>query len=262
MLFGIAIDRKMIGGIDRAVFDHFPEYADLRTPEKARISLRHLLMMASGLEWDENTPYTDAKNSQMRMFEASADHLRVALSPPAVAAAGSEWNYSAGCTELLAAVVSKASGKPIEDFAVEELLSPLGISDFAWQRYPDQIASAASGLQLRPRDLAKIGQLVLNRGLWNGQRIISEQWIDESTSPQIGPADRVYFYGYQWWLGRSLINRRQLLWIAGLGLGGQRLFIVPALDLICIITAGHYTDGIQNWLPLLLFNRDVLHAVA
>jgi CubicO group peptidase (beta-lactamase class C family) len=262
MLVGIALDRKMIPGIDAAMFDYFPEYADLRTPEKARITLRHLLIMASGLEWDENIPYTDPKNSQVAMFDDDADHLRVALSPPAVAAAGSEWNYSAGCTELLAVVVRKASGMPIEAFAKEALFSPLGISDVGWERYPDKIASAASGLQLRPRDLARIGQLVLDRGLWNGQRIISEQWIDDATSPQIGPADRIYFYGYQWWLGRSLINRRELNWIAGLGLGGQRLFVVPALDLICVMTAGHYTDAIQNWLPLLLFNRDVLQAIA
>jgi CubicO group peptidase (beta-lactamase class C family) len=261
MLVGIALDRKIIPSIDGAVFDYFPEYADLRTPEKDRITLRHLLIMASGLEWDENTPYTDPKNSQIGMFDA-ANHLRFALSPPAVAAAGSEWNYSAGCTELLAGVVSKASGKPIEDFAVEALFSPLGISDFVWKRYSDKLPSAASGLQLRPRDLAKIGQLVLDRGLWNGQRIMSEQWIDDSTSPQIGPADRIYFYGYQWWLGRSLINRRELTWIAGIGLGGQRLFIVPALDLVCVVTAGHYADAIQNWLPLLLFNRDVLQAVS
>jgi CubicO group peptidase (beta-lactamase class C family) len=261
MLVGIALDRKMIADIDGPVFDYFTEYADLRTPEKARITLRHLLMMASGLEWDENVPYTDPKNSQIGMFDA-VDHLRLALAPPSVATAGSEWNYSAGCTELLAAIVAKRSGKSIEEFARDALFSPLGISDIVWKRYSDNIPSAASGLQLRPRDLAKIGQLVLDRGLWNGQRIISEYWIDVSTSPQIGPADRIYFYGYQWWLGRSLINDRELTWTAGIGLGGQRLFVVPALDLICVVTAGHYTDSIQNWLPLLLFNRDVLPAIS
>ena len=79
---------------------------------------------------------------------------------------------------------------------------------------------------------------------------------------KIGPGDRIYFYGYHWWLGRSLLDRREIPWIMALGLGGQRLFIVPALDLVCVVTAGHYTDAMQNWLPLLLLNRDVLPALA
>ena len=261
LLFGIAVDRKLIAGIDEPVLNHFPEYADLRTPEKARISLRHLLTMSSGLEWDENLPYTDPNNSEMAMLR-SGDRLRFALQPRVLVTAGSEWNYSGGCTELLAAVVRKASGLPIEDFANEALFSRLGISDMGWARYPDKIPAAASGLQLRPRDLAKIGQLVLQRGQWDGKQLISEQWIDDATAPQIGLGDRIYFYGYQWWLGRSLLNRREISWIMAMGLGGQRLFIVPALDLICVVTAGHYTDAMQNWLPLLILNRYVLPAVA
>lgn len=261
LLFGIALDRKLIPGIDEPVFNYFPEYADLRTPAKARITLRHLLTMSSGLAWDENLPYTDPNNSEEAMLR-SGDRWRFPLQPRVLVAAGSEWNYSGGCTELLGSVVHKASGKPIEAFASEALFSPLGISDIGWARYPDNIPAAASGLQLRPRDLAKIGQLVLQRGLWDGKQIVSGQWIDEATAPQIGPGDRIYFYGYQWWLGRSLINRREIPWILALGLGGQRLFVVPTLDLVCVVTAGHYTDGMQNWLPLLLLNRDVLPAVA
>jgi len=247
--------------IDEPVFNYFPEYADLRAPEKARISLRHLLTMSSGMEWNENLPYTDPNNSEIAMLH-SDDRWRFALQPRVVVVPGSEWNYSGGCTELLGAVVRKASGKPIEEFAKEALFSRLGISDLGWARYPDNIPAAASGLQLRPRDLAKIGQLVLQRGRWDSNQVVSEQWIRESTAPQIGPGDRIYFYGYQWWLGRSLINRHEISWVAAAGLGGQRLFIVPALDLICVITAGHYTDAMQNWLPLLLFNRDILSAVA
>ena len=261
LLVGIAVDRKLIPGLDEPIFNYLPDYLDLRTPEKDRITLRHLLTMAAGLEWNEYLPYTDPNNSEIMMFR-SGDRLRYALQPRVVAAPGSEWNYSGGCTELLGAIVAKASGKPIEEFANEALFTPLGISDVEWARYPDNIPAAASGLRLRSRDLAKIGQLVLKRGLWNDKRILAEQWIEESTAPQIGPADQVYFYGYQWWLGRSLIDRREITWIAGFGLGGQRLFIVPALDLISVVTAGHYTDTMQNWLPLSIFNRYVLPAIA
>jgi CubicO group peptidase (beta-lactamase class C family) len=186
LLFGIALDGKLIPGIDEPVFNYFPEYADLRTPEKASISLRHLLMMSSGLEWNEYLPYTDPNNSEIAMLR-SGDRWRFALQPRLVVTPGLEWNYSGGCTELLAAVIRKATGKPIEAFAHETLFSPLGITDVQWGRYPDQIPAAASGLQLRPRDLAKLGQLVLQRGLWDGRQIISGQWLDEATAPQIGP---------------------------------------------------------------------------
>ena len=187
LLFGIALDRKLIPGLDEPVFNYFPEYADLRTPDKARITLRHLLTMSSGLAWDENLPYTDPNNSEAAMLR-SGDRWRFALQPRLLVAPGSEWNYSGGCTELLGAVLRKASGKPIEAFAEEALFAPLGISDFNWVRYPDNIPAAASGLQLRPRDLAKVGQLVLQRGRWDGKPIVSEPWITEATAPQIGPA--------------------------------------------------------------------------
>jgi len=260
LLIGIALDRKLIASIDEPIFSYFPEYAALSTPEKANIAIRHLLTMSSGLEWNENLPYTDPHNSEMAMLR-SGDRLRFALQPPLVATPGIEWNYSGGCTELLGAVLSKISRKTIEEFANENLFTPIGIREWNWARYPDNIAAAASGLQLRPRDLAKIGQLVLQRGRWGGTQVVSEQWIADATAPQIGMNDRVWYYGYQWWLGRSLVNRKEVSWIAAHGLGGQRLFIVPKFDLVCLVMAGHYTDAMQHWLPLLLFNKFLLSAV-
>jgi len=260
LLVGIAVDRKLLPSIDEPAFKYFPEYADLRTPAKDRITIRHLLMMSAGLEWNENLPYTNPNNSEVAMLR-SPDRWRFALEPRVVSEPGSDWNYSGGCTELLGAIVRRASGEPIEAFAQETLFTPLGISDVTWFRYPDAIPAAASGLRLRSRDLAKIGQLLLQRGQWNDKQVVSAQWIDESTAPQIGPADRIYFYGYQWWLGRSLINGREIMWVFASGLGGQRLFVVPALDLICVVTAGHYTEAMQNWVPLVIFNRYVLPAV-
>jgi CubicO group peptidase (beta-lactamase class C family) len=260
LLVGIALDRKLVPSIDEPVFNYFPEYAGLRTPDKDRITIRHLLTMSAGLEWDENLPYTNPNNSEVAMLR-SPDRWRFALEPRVAVGPGLDWNYSGGCTELLGAIVRKATGGQIEKFAQDALFAPLGISDAEWSRYPDGIPAAASGLRLRSRDLAKIGQLVLQRGQWNDKQVVSAQWIDESTAPQIGPADRIYFYGYQWWLGRSLINRREIMWVFASGLGGQRLFVVPSLDLICVVTAGHYTDPMQNWVPLVIFNRYVLPAL-
>jgi CubicO group peptidase (beta-lactamase class C family) len=261
LLVGIALERKLIPCLDEPVFAYLPEYADLRTPEKERIQLRHLLNLSAGLDWDENVPDSDPRHGEMRMWR-SGDHLRTALEPPIVTAPGLDWNYSGGCTELLGAVLRKATGKPIDEFAREALFEPLQITDVEWARHADNSPSASGGLRMRSRDLAKLGQLVVaRRGLWQGRQIMPAQWIDDSVAPQIGAADRLYFYGYQWWLGRSLSAGKEITWAAGIGLGGQRLYVIPSLELSVVVTAGHYADDIQGWLPLVVLNRYVLPAV-
>jgi CubicO group peptidase (beta-lactamase class C family) len=259
LLIGIAHDRGLILSLDKPVFDYFPEYADLRTPQKDRILLRHLLTMSAGLAWDENVPIADPRNGEARMWR-SPDRLRTALEPPVVTAPGLHWNYSGGCTELLGAILRKAADKPIDAFARETLFEPLGIFDVEWGGY-DDFPSASGGLCMRSRDLAKIGQLVVNRGRWGQRQVVSAQWIEDSTAPHLGAPDRLQFYGYQWWLGRSLLRRREIVWIAAVGYGGQRLFVVPALDLVVVTTAGHYDDTMQAWVPLVILNRFVLAAV-
>ena len=87
-------------------------------------------------------------------------------------------------------------------------------------------------------------------------------WIEQSLTPQIGADDRLFFYGFHWWLGRSFVQGREITWAAGIGLGGQRLFVVPALSLSVAITAGLYADPMQSWVPLVILNRYVLGAIA
>jgi CubicO group peptidase (beta-lactamase class C family) len=260
LLLGIALGRKLIDNIDEPILNWFPEYSDLRTPEKERISLRHLLTMSAGLEWDEYLPYTDPKNSEVCML-MSSDQYRYTLEQLVVSPPGQVWNYNSGGSALLGAVIGKATGEALDDVAREFLLEPLGITDFAWTKRAKSGIPEVGGLRLRARDFAKIGQLVLARGNWNGRQIVSRQWIRESTAAHIGPADRMYFYGYQWWQGRSLFNGREVPWVTAIGNGGQRIVVVPELDLVVVITAGLYANPMQAWLPLLIFNRYVLGAV-
>ena len=261
LLLGIALERKLIGSIDDPVLDWFPEYSKLRTAEKERISLRHLLTMSAGFEWDEYIPYSDPSNSEMRML-MSDDQYRYTLEQPVIWPPGEVWNYNSGCSALLGAVVGKAVGGSLDEVAREFLLGPLGITDFEWTRKANSGIPEVGGLRLRARDSAKIGQLVLAGGNWNGRHIVSRQWIEESTAVHIGPADRMYFYGYQWWQGRSLLNGREVPWVAAIGNGGQRIIVAPELDLVVAITAGLYGNPMQAWLPLLIFNRYVLAAAA
>lgn len=259
LLLGIAIDRGLIKSIDEPVLSFFPEYADLRTPEKDRITLRHLVTMSAGLEWHElDIPYTSAANSENRM-DAASDPYRFALEQPVVAPPGEIWNYNSGATELVAAVVKKAARKPVDEFARELLFEPLGIADVEWPKDVHGNVIAAGALRLRPRDLAKIGQLVLQRGNWRGTEVVPASWIDAATTPQINGFG-TDFYGYFFWLGRSLVDRHEIRWAAAVGLGGQRLFIVPELDLVVAMNAGLYQSPVQALVALKALNQYVLKA--
>jgi CubicO group peptidase (beta-lactamase class C family) len=241
LLVGIAIDHKLIGSVDQPVLVSFPEYALLRSAEKDDILLRHLLAMSSGLAWDENLPYSDPKNSEIQMARAE-DPYRFVLEQPISSPPGVVWNYSGGSTQLLAGLIEKASGKPIEDFAREALFEPLGITDIEWTRMPNGYVAAASGLRLRPRDMAKLGQLFLNGGEWHGRQIVSASWLQESALPRVSSS-----YGYQWWNGLSVVGDQIVERIEAKGLGGQRIFIVPSSNLVVVVTAGLYDKhGLDN----------------
>ena len=260
LLVGIAIDRGWIKSVDQPVMPFFPQYADLRTPEKDRITLRDLLTMSSGLAWDEfDVPYTSSDNSEIRMNE-SPDPYRYVLSQPVVTPPGQLWNYSSGSTELLGAILRKATGKPLDQLAKELLFEPLGITDVEWYQMKGGNPMAAAGLRLRPRDLAKIGQLVLQRGTWNGKQIVSARWIQDATSPKIN-GFMIFFYGYQFWLGRSLVQEHAVDWAAAWGLGGQRVFILPALDLVVVVNAGLYNSDMQASVPIKILDQYVLSSV-
>lgn len=248
LLLGIAIDRKLIAGVDESVVKFFPEFAALKTPGWDSITLRNLLTMSSGIKWDENLPWTDPRNDEPHLGQ-DPDPIRYVLAKPIAAPPDAVWNYNGGGTDLLGSVIERVSGKPFDVFAREALFQPLGITDWEWKTYRNGKFSPAAGLQLRPRDAAKIGQLVLNRGNWSGQQIVPAAWIGQSIAPRfqaIGYFGGLFFYGYQWWLGRTLSGDKEVTWIAAVGLGGQRIFIVPDLDLVVMTTAGLYASPRQG----------------
>ena len=257
---GIAIDRGLIGSIDEPIFDFFPELSDLRTPEKDRILLSHVLSMSMGLRWVEATPATgDDDNDEARMNRAP-DPCRFVLGLPMTAPAGQEFFYNTGALALVSAIIRKATGRPLDEFARETLFEPMGIAGVEWIRRKGN-TDAGGGLRLRPRDMAKLGQLVLAGGRWKDRQIVSKAWIDASTAPRIKTTDGSY--GYLWWLGRSQHGGRQVHWIGALGRGGQSIRIVPELDLVVAVTAGYYQDYSPQAFKLQYGTfRDVLRAVS
>lgn len=257
---GIAIDRGLIRSVDEPIFSFFPELSDLRSPEKDRIRLAHVLTMSMGLKWIEATPATgDYDNDETRMHMAW-DPCRYVLGLPVTAAAGQEFFYNTGALTLVSAIVRKATGRPLDEFARETLFEPLGITSTAWGRYRGD-TDAGAGLRLRPRDMAKIGQLVLAGGRWNDRQIVSRTWIDASTAEKIKGTDD-QSYGFLWWLGQARLNDRKVNWIGALGRGGQSIRIVPELDLVVAVTAGYYQDYSPKAFQLQYGAfRDILRAI-
>jgi len=248
LLVGIAIDRELIKSADESVVKFFPDYATVKTAGWEQITLRHLLTMSSGIRWDENRAWKDPENDEPYL-SSEADPFRYILSKPLAAPPDSAWNYNGGGTDLLGNVVERVSGKPLEAFAREALFAPLGISDWEWMKYSNERVAPAVGLRLRPRDAAKIGQLMLNKGMWGGKQIVSAKWIEQSVTPRfqaIGYFGGLFYYGHQWWMGRTLAGDKDVKWIAAQGLGGQRIFIIPELDLVIATTSGLYGSPRQG----------------
>jgi CubicO group peptidase (beta-lactamase class C family) len=243
LLVGIAIDHKLIASADEPVVKFFPDYQAVKKAGWDAITLRHLLTMSSGIKWDETLSWTDPRNDEPHLG-SEMDPLGYVLAKPVAAPPDTLWVYNGGGTDLLAGVLERASGKPIEAFAREVLFAPIDVKEFEWKNYPrNGKIAAAAGLRLRPRDAAKIGQLVLNRGTWNGQRIVSADWIERSITPRFQAAGYfggTLFYGYQWWMGRSLAGAKEVKWVAAFGWGGQRIFIVPDLEMVMMTTAAQY----------------------
>ena len=250
LLIGAAVSEDKFPPLDSPVIDYFPEYADLRTLKNRRITFRHLLTMSHG--WKTRV------NHERQLLEAK-DPYRYALKQPMALPPGAAFHYSGAATSLLGAALAKAVGQRMDVYAGEKLFQPLGITDFEWLSFTGSAEVAAfAGLRLRPRDLAKLGQLIADEGSWNGRQVLPAWWIRESTTPHVNAeGNGALYYGYQWWLGRSLLNGHDLTWTAGYGAGGQRLFVVPRLDLVVVVNAFSYRHSI----PLAILNRFVMPAV-
>jgi CubicO group peptidase (beta-lactamase class C family) len=243
LLVGIAIDHKLIANADEPVIKFFPEYQTVKQAGWDAITIRHLLTMSSGIKWDETLSWTDPRNDEPHLG-SETDPVGYVLAKPVAAPPDMVWVYNGGGTELLGNILERASGQKLQAFAREVLFGPIDVTDFEWKNYRrNGKVAAAAGLRLRPRDAAKIGQLVLNRGTWNGRQIVSADWIEKSVTPRFQAAGYfggTLFYGYQWWMGRSLADGKEVKWVAAFGWGGQRIIIVPELELVMVVTAAQY----------------------
>lgn len=247
LLYGIALDRSLVPPPEAPLLAQFPDYPDLQADTtKAGITIEHALTMSMGLQWDENRRYTDPLNSEIAM-ENAPDRYRFILEQPVVAEPGTRWIYSGGSVALIGALIARGTGQSLPGFARETLFGPLGIEQFEWNSGPDGVASAASGLRLRPRDLLRIGNMVLKGGEHEGRRIVSRGWIEASLKPAIETGDGLH-YGRLWFLGEAPTPAPsgERNWAAGFGNGGQRLWLMPDAGVAVVIYSGTTMNGMRG----------------
>jgi CubicO group peptidase (beta-lactamase class C family) len=239
-LLGITIDRRFAASVDEKVFDFFPEMADLDTGQKSAITLKHMVTMSAGLQWDETTyPVGDMRNDITKWFNFEGDLLRFVLERPMVADPGTLFAYNGGLTNVLGEVVRRASGLRLDHFSETYLFAPLGITDFSWYLIRPDFVYASGDISLRPRDMAKLGQLYLQGGVWNGSQILSPQWIKASATPSFkvpGWSGHVG-YGYGWWVKSEIYGAGAF---AAAGWGDQAIIVMPEHDAVAVFTGGSY----------------------
>jgi CubicO group peptidase (beta-lactamase class C family) len=258
VLYGIAAQQGKLPPIDT------PAYAllsgrDFEDPDgrKSAITLKDLLNMRGGTDWNEDTyDYTDARN-HCAIMEGSEDWVQMVLDQPMAADPGTTYVYNSGSTMVLAEILENLVGQKVADYAEAELFGPLGIKRYYWKHTPTGLADAEGGLYLAPRDIAKITKLMMNNGQWGSRQLVSSEWVTASMFPEtasVYPDDETWSkvgYGYQWWNFSGTQDDGMEMY-GGVGYGGQYPMAVPELDLVIVVTGWNNYGEATGALTLIL----------
>ena len=271
MLVGIAIDRGALPDVRARVLHYLPDKLPLQNPDprKAQITIEDFLSMSSLLECDDENPFSRGNEERMYLVE---DWVRFTLdlpirgfpdwvSRPADSPYGRSWSYCTAGTVTLGSVLERATKRSIPDFAQQFLFAPLGIVHLKWQFRPDGTAMTGGGLNLRSRDLLKLGQLYLNKGLWEGQRVVSSAWVEASTTAHARAREDTD-YGYLWWLHTFHAAGHDFRCFAMYGTGGNKVYVFPDEKLTIVITTTNFHVTGAGALTDRLLTEDVLPALS
>ncbi len=242
VVIGIAVSKKEFPELSQSVLSFFDttkvKNIDAR---KRKMTIQHLLTMTAGFDWNEGTvSYTDPSND-CGIMEAGFDWVQYAIDEPMASEPGETFAYNSGATQILSYIFRKATGKDIEEYAAQNLFSPLGIKDFYWKRTPTGLADTEGGLYLKPGDLAKVFYLWLQQGNWNGKQLVTPEWVKNSVTPFIELGTGVK-YGYKWWLHQYGSGTAQWAW-CGSGFGGQFPVIIPEYNIVAVFNGWNILQG-------------------
>ena len=228
-LIGIAIDKGYIPSVNEPISTYFPQILDSGSEYKSQITIWNLLTHTIGLNASDTANWNE--------WLASDNWVDYVLERPATSRPGTVFSYFTGNTHLLSAIIQQATGKTAYEFGKEYLFDPLDMNSVQCSTDPQGISDGGNGFAMNIYDMAKFGELYLNNGNWNGEQIISEQWVKDSTTLQFDRSSGSADYGYQWWV-RTFGENNHPAYFAQ-GHYGQYIFVVPDLDLVVAITS-HY----------------------
>lgn len=262
ILVGMAIDQGFINSVDETVADYLSEFLNPEDSILAGITIKNLLTMTGGFDWNE---LTDPEWIYWNSWVRSEDHFIHALHVPIIHQPGTYFTYCTTGCQILSGIFTRATGLTLKAFAEKFLFEPLGIvGNRPWGIDHQGFNYGGVALQLKAMDMLKIGQLFLDKGSFNGKRVLSESWVSASTSAQVENHNSMYFsnhYGFYWWLG----EQQGIQYYFANGYGGQFICIFPELDLLVIAQSelnNDYHEPGEQWVNTLsLIMNDILNSV-
>jgi CubicO group peptidase (beta-lactamase class C family) len=266
---GLAIDHGFIQNTDLSIFEYLPAYEYLKTPENEHITIQHLLTGTSGLLWAEwSAPLSSMENDQIAIYFHEKGPADFVLGRPMIAVPGTRFIYSGGNIELLAMIVENASGMSFQEFSAHYLFEPLGLDRAEWYLvYPSGETHAAGGWKATSREMLKIGVTMLHRGTWNGEELITEEWVDHSMHPfpastginVPGEDLSLMGYSYAWWTKEIHYRGKDIHWYSADGWGGQKIIVLPELNSVVVFTGANYNKKVRQYA---IFEEFLLPALA
>jgi CubicO group peptidase (beta-lactamase class C family) len=252
LLIGIAIDKGYIKSVDNKILDFFPGDKNLKTSDWGKVTLRHILTMSSGIDWNDEL--------DRKIHSPGEKIFKTIFQRDIKNEPGTVFDYKSADADLISVIIKNTTGMYADKFAEKYLFRPLGITDYDWHFNKQNGNPLMDGsLMLHPRDMAKIGMLVLNKGKWKGMQIVSGDWIEESTTKYF-KVDPVFNYGYLWWLGNSQAEKGTKVILAN-GWGSQFIFIVPKFNLIAV-TTGNNMEIKDHFKPLKMLDQYLIGGYA
>jgi CubicO group peptidase (beta-lactamase class C family) len=230
ILTGIAFQQHYLDSLSQAFSSIYPEYFE-KYPEKAGITIEQALTMRTGLG-------LHGGDHSYNLYH-SDNSIEFILSKPLYSAPGKEFFYTDDNPHLISYAIQRRYGKSLAQFADQYLFSPLGITEWQWEAPKDGVSFGGTNLYLKPRDMAKFGQMLLQNGKWQDKQIVDSAWVAEATRAQY--SEQYWAYGYYFWIMKDLKA------YDAAGHGGQEIIVVPYKNLVVVVTAWPYMTDTE-WL--------------
>ena len=238
-LMGIAIQEHLIHSVDDSIANYLP---NLPYDGKKTITIRDLLNMRSGLDADDDDPATPGNET---VLDQSGDWMKSVYAVPVKTAPGKTYRYVSINAFLAGAIIENAAKTHLDDFAKQKLFTPLGIDRYEWRRVPVDRTTGQGNLRISTRDEAAVGQMFLQHGQYHGRQVLNAAWVEQCVAQDVRISDvdpYADFYGFMWYTRAEAVGDRAIPVHFASGNGGNKIYVVPSLDMVVAITSSAYSQ--------------------